>query len=585
MADPPAPAPPQLPGPWRSRSVVFGVLLIWLILAARLVDLQVLNRLGLAHKAKRQRTLNETIPARPGDIVDRHGRLLATTIRAKSLFINPEAVENPWDFARKIAEAVDVDADQLFVRLSQSRDKQFLWVKRRISDEAAERVKALNLPKNVFGFREEYLRQYPQGKLAVHVLGFRDIDGKGQGGIEQSFDSVLRGTDGTRVLIRDARGRVLDVQESIAEAPRHGRTVVLTLDAVVQLYAERELDRVMETWQPKHAGAIVLDPQTGEVLAMASRPTFDPNNPAGVPPDAWKNFNIASVYEPGSTFKPFIVAWALKAGLIARDDVLDCENGSYRMGRRLLHDHHPYGMLSIADILVKSSNIGMAKIGERLTNPKLFEAVGAFGFRERTGIELPGEVSGLVRPLKSWDEYSTGSIPMGQELAVTPLQLIAAHAALANGGQLMRPHLVLRHTDAIVPEGQSAPPVRSGSAMVSSVVDPDIAHWLVQGPMVDVVKHGTGRRASLEDYTVFGKTGTAQKLDPETGTYAKDRDVCSFICGAPAANPRLLVLIVVDEPTQGDNLGGGTVAAPHAAELLRQSLIHLRIRGDLARLQ
>lgn len=581
MANSPAAVPQPLPSPWRTRAVVFGVLGIWLVLALRLVDLQVFNRMGLADKAERQRTLIETIPARPGDIVDRHGRLLATTIRAKSLFVNPEAIENPWEFARAIAGAAEVDADQFFVRLSESRDKQFLWVKRRISDEAAERVRSLNLPKGSFGFRDEYLRQYPQRNLAVHLLGLRDIDNRGQGGIEQSFDSVLKGTDGSRVLIRDARGRVMEVQESIAEAPRHGRTVVLTLDAVIQLYAERELDRIMEAWQPLFAGAIVLEPGSGEILAMASRPTFDPNDLADVPADAWKNFNISSVYEPGSTFKPFVVGWALKEGLIQREDVLDCENGTYLMGRRLLHDHHPYGMLSISDILVKSSNIGMAKIGERLTNPRLFDAVKAFGFGERTGIELPGEVAGLLRPLRDWDEYSTGSIPMGQELAVTPLQLITAHAALANGGRRSRPHLVLRHTDALITEGLPSPSVRSANSLVSSVVDADTANWLVNGPMIDVVKHGTGKRAALEDYTVFGKTGTAQKLDPETGGYDKDRDVCSFICGAPAANPQLLVLIVVDEP-KGENLGGGTVAAPHAAELLRQSLIHLRIGSDVA---
>jgi cell division protein FtsI/penicillin-binding protein 2 len=581
MADSPLDAD-MLPSPWRSRLLVIGVLGVWIILALRLIDLQIMNRLGLADKAERQRTLIETIPARPGDIVDRHGRLLATTIRAKSLFVNPEAIENPWEFARSIAEAAGIDSDRLFVRISESRDKQFLWVKRRISDEAAERVKALDLPKGSYGFREEYLRQYPQGQLAVHLLGLRDIDNHGQGGIEQSFDSVLRGSDGSRVLIRDARGRVIEVQESVQEAPRHGRTVVLTLDAVIQLYAERELDRIMEDWQPLHAGAIVLDPHSGEVLAMASRPSFDPNDLGDVPPDAWKNFNIASVYEPGSTLKPFIVAWALKEGLIARDEVLDCENGAYRMGRRLLHDHHPYGALSISDVLVKSSNIGMAKIGERLTITRLFDALKSFGFGQRTGIELPGEVAGLVRPLADWDEYSTGSVPMGQELAVTPLQLISAHAALANGGQLMRPHLVLRHTDAILPEGPSAPPVRSGSSTVCTVIDADIANWLVQGPMVNVVKQGTGKQARLEDYTVFGKTGTAQKLDPDTRAYAKDRDVCSFLCGAPAANPQLLVLIVVDEP-KGDDLGGGTVAAPHAAELLRQSLIHLRVGSDLAR--
>ena len=562
--------------------MIAGILGFWLILAARLVDLQLVNRLGLAEKAARQRTLEQTIPARPGDIVDRYGRLLATTVQAKSLFINPQAVDNPWEFAQKIAEAAGVNADQLFVQISKYRDKQFLWVRRRISDEAADRVRALELPKDVYGFREEYLRQYPQGKLAVHVLGFRDIDGQGRGGIEQSYDEVLRGTEGTRVLVRDARGRVIDVQESIAEAPRHGRTVVLTLDAVIQLFAERELEGIIKTWRPLHAGAIVLDPKTGEVLAMASRPTYDPNDPLDVPDEAWKNFNIASVYEPGSTFKPFIVAWALKEGLIEPDEELDCEHGAYRMGRRQLHDHHPYGLLSITDILVKSSNIGMAKIGERLTNPKIFEAVKAFGFGETTGIELPGEVRGLVRPLEKWNEYSTGSIPMGHELAVTPLQLIAAHSALANGGKLMRPHLVLRHTDAVVPEMPTAPPVRSGSAVVSLVISAGIADWLIEQPMVEVVERGTGRRAKLEDYTIFGKTGTAQKIDPETGRYADDRDVCSFLCGGPAHDPQLLVLVVVDDPTEGENHGGGTVAAPHAANLLKQALIHQNITSDLA---
>lgn len=585
VADDLTPSVPTLapPGRWRSWFLVGGMLFLWLILAVRLVHLQVFHRMGLAEKAARQRTLEETIPARPGDIVDRYGRLLATTVQAKSLFVNPQQIENPWEFARQLGEAAEVDPDQLFIRLSKYREKQFLWVKRRISDEAADRVRALEIPKGVVGFRDEYLRQYPQGKLAVHVLGFRDIDGVGRGGIEQSFDQVLRGTDGKRVLVRDARGRVIEVQESIAQAPRHGRTVVLTLDAVLQLYAERELDRILTEWRPKHAGAIVLDPKTGEVLAMASRPTFDPNDPIDVPVAAWKNFNIASVYEPGSTFKPFIVAWALKHGVIERDEVLNCENGAYRMGRRILHDHHPYGDLSLTDVLVKSSNIGMAKIGERLTNPELFNAVKAFGFGEPTGIELPGEVSGLLRPLDKWDIYSTGSIPMGQEFAVTPLQLIVAHAALANGGKLLRPYLVLEQTEAIVSAGSNAIPVRSKTSVVSPPVPSEVAEWIVQQPMVEVVKRGTGRRAKLENYTVFGKTGTAQKLDPETGTYAKDRDVCSFICGAPAHDPQLLVLIVVDEPTEGENHGGGTVAAPHAAHLLNQALIHQQIRADHAR--
>ncbi len=539
------------------------------------MHLQLWNRVGLAEKTESQKTFSEPIPARPGDIVDRHGRLLATTVRAKSLFINPQLVDQPWEFAQQLAGATGVDPDRLFARLSKHRQKKFLWVKRRISDEAVKRVRDLDLPKEMFGFRDEYLRQYPQGKMAVHVLGFRDIDGNGQGGIEQRFDHILKGQGGKRVLVRDARGRVIDVQESIAQAPRHGRTVVLTLDAVIQLYAERELDRINRDWLPVRSSVIVMDPKTGEVLAMASRPTYDPNDPEDVPEAAWKNFNIASVYEPGSTLKPMIVAHALEEGLITREEVFHCEHGAYQMGRRILHDHHPYGDLSLTDVLVKSSNIGMAKIGERLTNPKIYQAVKRFGFGEKTGIELPGEVAGILRPLPRWDEYSTGSIPMGQELAVTPLQMIAAHAALANGGMLMRPHLVLRHTDALVSDGPRTAAVRSAASPARSVVAREQAQWVIQTPMVEVIERGTGRRAKIEGLSnPFGKTGTAQKLDPETGRYAKDRDVCSFLCGAPAEDPKLLVLVVVDEPRKGTNHGGGTVAAPAAARLLKQCLQH-----------
>src|SRR5205807_6358871 len=251
--------------------------------------------------------------------------------------------------------------------------------------------------------------------------------GRGQGGIEQSLDGILRGRDGSRELVQDARGRVIEVREDSETPPRHGQTVVLTLDTVIQVYAERALDEVVAQWKPKSACAIVLDSKTGDILAMASRPAFDPNEAADIPPEAWKNRPIADMYEPGSTFKPFVVAWGLAAGCIRHDEVFDCENGEYHMGRRVLHDHHRYGRLPVVDILVKSSNIGMAKIGERMGNARLFQAATAFGFGARTGIELPGELAGRVRPLKQWNAYSTGSVPMGQEVAATPLQLIAAY--------------------------------------------------------------------------------------------------------------------------------------------------------------
>jgi cell division protein FtsI/penicillin-binding protein 2 len=351
----------------------------------------------------------------------------------------------------------------------------------------------------------------------------------------------------------------------------------LTIDAVVQLYAERELETVMKEWKPKSACAIVIDPRTCDVLAMASRPTFDPNRPVNVPPAAWKNTAISAIYEPGSTFKPFIVAWGLQKGVIAADSSFDCENGSYRMGRRILHDHHSYGRLSLTDVLVKSSNIGMAKIGERLTNKELFAASVRFGFGRKTGISLPGELQGMLRPLKKWNSYSTGSIPMGQEIAVTPLQLISGIAVLAGDGVLRTPRLVsktVEHIDAI-PEDVPATSFRP--TVTSPAIERDIGRWLVEGPLVDVVKRGTGTKARLEDYKVFGKTGTAQKPDPATGKYSSQLHVSSFFCGAPANDPRVLVLIVADEPTVGKTHYGGTVAAPAASRLLHKTLLHLRI--------
>ncbi|HUG91633.1 MAG TPA: penicillin-binding protein 2, partial [Planctomycetaceae bacterium] len=377
------------------------------------------------------------------------------------------------------------------------------------------------------------------------------------------------------------------------QAPRHGDSLMLTLDTVLQLLVEDELDRLFDEWKPNGACVTVMDPATAEVLAMASRPAFDPNDPSRVPAAAWKNLNLASMYEPGSTFKPFVVAWAMERGLLRADEQFDCERGAWRMGRRVLHDHHPYGVLSVTDILVKSSNIGMAKIGQRLGNGGLYDATIAFGFGRRTGIELPGELHGLVRPLPQWTSYSIGSIPMGQELAVTPLQLLTAHAALANGGTLVRPRIVVHRGRSPAQDVARLPTERlpalsitgpgpddaAPTAVVSRTVSPQVASWLVREPMQEVVRRGTGRNAQIADSAVFGKTGTAQKTDPDSGAYSPTGHVCSFIGGAPPENPRVLVLVVVDEPTVAGDHSGGTVAAPAAGRILENVLRHVPLRS------
>lgn len=545
----------------RLRFVKVCVLAVWAILSARLLHVQYFSQEVFASRAFRQQVSHEPIPARPGDILDRKGRLLATTLSVPSLYVNPSQIDDHTDIAEKIAQLVDVDATTVANRISTNSDRQFIWIKRHLSMQQGEMLKKLELPVAQVGLRQEFKRFYPQDSLAAHLIGLRDIDGIGRGGAEQAFDNLLTGTDGTRQFVRDARGNVLEVLEEVTSPPSNGKTVVLTIDTVLQLHTETVLDKLVDEHHPVGVCAIVLDPDNGEVLAMASRPTFHPDQIASAQPEDWKNLAISAVYEPGSTFKPLVVAWGLDRRLLESNETFHCEWGKYQMGRRLLHDHHPYGELSLTDVLVKSSNIGMAKIGERLGNEQLYSLATSFGFGQKTGIELTGEVPGLLRPLKAWNGYSTGSIPMGHELAVTPLQMISAHAILANGGRKISPHLLLK-TSHENPQPQQI--------VVSQMIGSDVADWVVQNPMQQVVERGTGKKAQLEDYAVFGKTGTAQKVNPAGGYYS-NKNVCSFICGAPAEDPELLVLVCVDEP-RGASQFGGTVAAPFAAEILKRCL-------------
>lgn len=556
----------------RAGLLVTAVGLCWVVLAGRLIDLQVWHRAELSSRAGRQSEFIEEIPARPGDIFDAQGRLLATSVRVPSLYLVPIEIPDAAGIARQLAPILDLDPQELTDRLQAHADKHFLWVKRRLEDSRVEQIRQLKLPVGCWGVRDEFLRVYPQGILAAHVLGLRDIDGQGRGGIEESCHAELTGQPGRRRQLRDARGRVIDVIDMPEHPVQPGKDLHLTLDAVLQLYTERALDSLMSEWQPAACCAIVMHPQTGQVLSMASRPAYDPNHPETAPADAWKNRAISDIYEPGSTFKPIIVAHGLDQGLLTRDDVFNCEWGRYRMGRRLLHDHHPYGQLSLTDVLVKSSNIGMAKIGERLTNAELFRAATTFGFGRKTGIELPGELPGILRPLDQWTSYSTGSIPMGHELAATPLQLITAHAILANRGRLVRPKIISSSSNVLE--------VGALGGLVQKIVDEGAARWLVEEPMRQVVERGTGRRAKIEGYDVFGKTGTAQGLSPQGG-YLHGKYISSFVCGAPAHDPQLIVLVVVNQAKgSGGETFGGRIAAPVASQILKEALNHRRIGPD-----
>jgi cell division protein FtsI (penicillin-binding protein 3) len=562
-------SPPPLSS-WRWKAVVGCILTAWVVLAGRMIQLQWVSRAQFASRAVRQRTIEEPLIARPGDIMDRHGRVLATSTPRQSLYLDPAEIDDPWEFAWTLAEALPIEAPELAKRIEAASDKHFLWVRRRIDDEQVRALRQLHLPEATYGLRTEYLRRYPQGSVAAHVLGQRDIDGLGHGGVEEQFQPQLAGRNGVRQLQRDARGYILEVR---GERPAMaGDTIRLSLDTVLQVETERRLDQVMEQLEPVSACAVVLDPRSGEVLSMASRPAFDPNDPSTASSDAWRNLAIHAIYEPGSTIKPLVVAYAVDRGAIEPTESFDCMRGAYRMGPRVLHDHHRYGVLSLEDVLIKSSNIGMAKIGERLANDRLCDCMIRFGFGQKTGIELPGELPGLLHPLEKWTRYSTGSVPMGQELSATPLQMLAAHAALANGGMLQTPHLVL----GVHPAGEAASAETARSVIASRVVERDSAKWVVEKPMVGVVERGTGKGAKIAEWSVFGKTGTSQKVEAN-GKYSHSRHVASFVCGAPAVNPAVMVLVTIDEPTKGPSDFGGIAAAPAARDILERALMHLRV--------
>lgn len=564
----PLPSEPRLA--WRSTSVLLVLTLVWGVLMGRMIQIQYLQQHKFASRATRQQLHEEAIPARPGDLFDRKGRLLATTIAVQSLFVDPARVVDPLNTACAFANATGVDPVELQQRLLDQSEKRFLWVKRRLTEEEVAKVIASNLPTAEWGFRPEYLRVYPQGALAAHVLGWRDIDGTPHGGVEEFFHDRLRGEPGRRTVVRDARGFVIDLVDGDSIPARAGENIQLSLDIMSQLHVERRIDELMEKYQPVGACATVLDPATGEVLAMVSRPAFDPTHPELAPPNSWRNLAIQAAYEPGSTIKPVIVAWGLDKQLIQSTDSFNCERGAYRMGPRVLHDHHRYGVLSLKDVLVKSSNIGMAKIGEKLTNPGLHDLMTQFGFGHRTGIELPGELPGTLHPLSKWTIYSTGSIPMGQEVLATPLQLLAAHAALANGGRWVTPHLYL---------GSVGRQSIAANVVTTDVLRSESTRWVVEEAMVEVVQRGTGTKAKLDDYSLFGKTGTAQKMDPD-GRYSHTRHISSFVCGAPVLNPRLVVIVTVDEPTQGGSDYGGMVAAPAAADIVQDLLKYMQVPSD-----
>ncbi len=537
----------------------FGLLLG--VVLYRAFALTVLEHPKMEALARAQYLRRVRLPGARGPILDRNGAELAVSVEVPSVYANPHHLRGrEEEVARKLAAVLGADPYLLMERFRSKR--YFVWVKRRITPEQAEQVRKLHLPG--VALRKEARRFYPNGPLASQVLGFVGSEGKGLEGIELALDAWLRGSRSVVPGIRDAMGRPVFVSGLPDLGPASGHEVILTLDKSIQDVAQRALEEAVAETQAKGGTLVVLDPRTGDVLAMANAPGFDPNVPEGAKPRQWRNRAVTDAFEPGSVTKVFTLAGALETGVVRVSDQVYCERGRITVDEHVIRDSHPHEWLTVAQCIQKSSNICLYKIAQRLGKRRLYEYLRSFGFGERTGISLPGERRGRVRPWRRWSEAGLANISFGQGFTVTALQLATAVSALANGGRLPKPRIVRSVRDA------------SGQVSVASevrtrrVVAPWVARKVIQVMETVVQPGGTGVEAALEDWPVAGKTGTAQKVDPETGRYSNEKWVASFVGVVPADDPRLVIVVMVDEPQTAHY--GGEVAAPVFRKVAAASL-------------
>jgi cell division protein FtsI/penicillin-binding protein 2 len=536
------------------------------VLQLRLIDVQLVQGGRLQRMAQRQQLA--TIPLQPhrGRLLDRRGRLLAINVDAPSVYAVPSAIPDHHAFAARVAPVLGQSPDDVLRRLQVGR--HFAWLARKVPAQTAERIKALGLVGQI-GIRLEDRRSYPNGGLAAHLLGFVGIDSQGLAGVELAYDKILRGVAGEALAEQDGVGRILVETQRVVTPPQDGADLLLTIDQVIQHITERELDAAMVRTHARAGSVIVMDPRSGEILALAVRPAFDPNSGPAARPDLWLNRTVASVYEPGSTFKVFTAAAALDTRAVSPDDTFLC-NGSLRVpGGHVIREAvtKKLGPLTLAGIIKHSCNVGAAQVATRLGKPRFHEYIRAFGFGSPTGVDLPGELPGLVPPPSQWLGPGLQTIAFGQGVSVTPLQLLTAATALTNEGTVVRPHVVRGRRDR---EGRTTAVV--GRMSVRRPIEPATA--AARGKMmIGTVEGGTGRMAAIEGYAVAGKTGTAQK--PVRGGYDPDRYISSFLGFVPSRDPALAMLVILDEP-----LGayfGGEVAAPVFREIATQTLWYLRI--------
>ena len=538
--------------PMRQRIATTAILFAigFAALGARAVHLTLLQGEALKQRATRQHEEAVPLSAQRGPITDRFGEPLALSRESTAVYLRPREWTAGPDTVRTVARLLDLPQGVILERASAKAP--FVWLRRQVPMDRWSAIENMKLPG--IGGEPSPQRVYPHGALAGQVLGFTGVDGHGLEGIERTFDAELGGAAEAMVVGHDARGRQYVLGEGWGSLPRAGAQIELTLDAALQRFAEGELERAVREQEATAGTLVALDPTTGEVLAMATVPRFDPNQFSEASADRWRNRAVTDSYEPGSTFKTFLAAAALGDGVVRPDDRIACENGKWAVGNRVIRDSHPHGVLSFADVIAQSSNIGSAKVAERLGSERFGAVLKRFGFGRPTGVDLPGEVPGLLRPVDRWGRIHLVTTAFGQGIAVTPLQLTRAFAAIANHGQLMRPYVVRRITG---PDGEvryAGRPQSDGQAVS------DRTAAAVTDLLVRVTEVGTGKQARIAGFTVAGKTGTAQKVDLHTGRYSARDRMSSFIGFVPAEDPAIVVLVVIDSPRKATY--GGVVAAP-----------------------
>jgi cell division protein FtsI (penicillin-binding protein 3) len=556
----------------RLMLVALSIVLWAVVITGRLVHVQILGHESYQSLALRQSERTIHLDSRRGPILDRNGKYLAVSVDAESIYAVPTDISDPEGTAATLARTLGLDAadrDTLALRLR--RDKAFVWVRRKLDPSSARAVRELEL--EGIGFLTETRRYYPKRELASQVLGFVGAEDKGEfrglAGIEYEFDAHIRG-HAARVVVRtDARRRPVDHME---KPSTDGSTVILTIDETIQYVVENELERAMKETGAASGMVVVLEPMTGEILALANRPTFNPNRFTAYTSADWKNRAVADAFEPGSIFKIVTAAAALQENVVDPDEVIDCGQGSVRVAGTRIRDHKAFDQLTFRDVITKSSDVGVIRVAQRLGRDNLLRYAHDFGFGARTGVALPGESKGILRPVSEWSALSLASISFGQEVAVTALQMVTATAVVANGGYLMKPLIVRRVEDAGGRVVEEWKPFAERRVLDLETVD------TLTDLLARVVSQGTGTRAAVPGYVAAGKTGTAQKIDA-TGSYSMVDHVASFVGFVPVSRPALVILVSLDTP-RGPHNQGGDVAAPVFARVAEQSLRYLAVPPD-----